>query len=537
MKTVIIGLDGATFDIIEPLASAGRLPVLSRLMREGVSAPLRSTILPNSFPGWASCTTGTSEGMHGVFSPFIKNPSRYTVRTMSGRDIMTRPVWDILTEHGGRSIVLNVPTTYPPEPINGLMVTGMLTPGRGSAFTHPASLKNELLAEFPNYVIEPERIPDKHARANEFRRTIEVRERALKFLMQRGEWDFLMVVFSVLDRAQHDYWADMDPEHPRHDPNTPREFREFIHEIYQRLDSAVGKLIEQVPAETRVLVVSDHGFCSELFEVRVNELLASAGLLQFKSPASRKSIARVRSFKSKVARRFSPVVPNGNVLDRKVEYGSAFLDEIDWSRTRAFFAQDKGVWINLAGREGEGVVRENEFDGVIEDARSALLELVSPQDGEPVFESVMRREEAFNGAWSSNLPDLVMVTRRDEYVYNERPSYGDVIVPADSTTGTHSRDGIFIAWGRDIKTGATLGTQPNLRDVGPTALASLGCPLTTDMDGRALMEVFNDSAEPQRQGSSYKTAAPTSEALVHSVYNASEETELRERLKALGYIE
>ncbi len=479
MKTVIIGLDGATFDIIKPLVSAGRMPVLSRLMREGVSAPLRSTILPNSFPGWASCTTGTSEGMHGVFSPFIKNPSKYTVRPMSGRDIMTRPVWDILTEHGGRSIVLNVPTTYPPEPINGLMVTGMLTPGRGSAFTHPASLKTELLAEFPNYVIEPERIPDKHARAKEFRRAIEVRERALKFLMQRGAWDFLMVVFSVLDRAQHDYWADMDPKHPRHDPR----------------------------------------------------------LLAFKSPASRKSIARVKTFKEKVSRRFSPSVPEGNVLDRKVEYGSAFLDEIDWSRTRSFFAQDKGVWINLAGRESEGVVSEGEFESVIEGARSALLRLTSPEDGEPVFESVMRREEVFNGAWSSNLPDLVMVPRRDEYVYNERPSYGDVIVPADSTTGTHSRDGIFIAWGCDVKIGETLAKQPNLRDVGPTALASLGCPLTKDMDGRGLMEVFSDSAEPQRQGSSYKNEAVTSGASVQSVYNVGEEAEIRERLKALGYIE
>src|SRR5258705_4193189 len=147
MKTLIIGLDGATFDIIKLLASAGSLPVLSRLMGEGVSAPLRSTILPNSFPGWSSCTTGTSEGMHGVFSPFIKNPSKYTVRAMSGRDIMTRPVWDLLTANGGRSIVVNVPTTYPPEPIDGLIVTGMLTPGRDSPFIHPVSLKNELLAE------------------------------------------------------------------------------------------------------------------------------------------------------------------------------------------------------------------------------------------------------------------------------------------------------------------------------------------------------------------------------------------------------
>src|SRR5947207_3122171 len=203
MKTVIIGLDGATFDIIKPLASAGRLPILSRLMKEGSSAPLRSTILPNSFPGWASCTTGTSEGMHGVFSPFIKNQSSYGVRAMSGRDIMTRPVWNILSEHGARSIVVNVPTTYPPEPINGLMVTGMLTPSRDSAFTYPASLKSELLGALPGYLIEPERIPDKRARAKEFRKATDMHERAVRFLMQKGEWDFLMVVFSVLDRDQH----------------------------------------------------------------------------------------------------------------------------------------------------------------------------------------------------------------------------------------------------------------------------------------------------------------------------------------------
>jgi predicted AlkP superfamily phosphohydrolase/phosphomutase len=536
MKTVIIGLDGATFDIIAPLASEGRLPVLSRLMREGSSAPLRSTILPNSFPGWASCTTGTSEGMHGVFSPFIKNPSSYTVRAMSGRDIMTRHVWDFVTAQGGRSVVLNVPTSYPPEAINGLMVTGMLTPGVASDFTHPASLKGRLLGAIPDYVIEPERIPDKRARAREFRRSVEVRERALDFLMGQGEWDFLMVVFSVLDRAQHDYWADMDASHPRHDPNAPPEFRTFIHEIYERLDAAVGRALERLPANSRVFVVSDHGFCAELFEVRVNELLASEGLLAFKSPASRRGRARFKSLREKIGRRVRPARPNGNVLDRKVRYGSAFLDEIDWSRTRAFFAQDKGVWVNLAGREGAGVVRESEFDGVIEEARNALENLVAPEDGGPVFEKVMRREVAFNGRLRDRLPDLVMIPRRDEYVYNERPSYGDIIVAADSTTGTHSRDGIFIAWGGGIRKGARFAAQPNLRDVGPTALASLGCPLTVDMDGRAIAEVFAETIEPARVGSSYRDGAGSAD-LAEPVYKAGEEAELRERLRALGYIE
>jgi len=180
-------------------------------------------------------------------------------------------------------------------------------------------------------------------------------------------------------------------------------------------------------------------------------------------------------------------------------------------------------------------VVESEFDSVVESAREVLLGLTA-DDGKPVFESVMRREEAFQGNFSTRLPDLVMVPRRDEYVYNERPSYGDVVVPADSTTGTHSRDGIFIAWGNGIQSDATFATQPNLRDVGPTALCSLGCPLTTDMDGRVLMEAFTDAEQAQRQGSSYKSDAKAANASAESVYNAIEESELRERLKALGYI-
>jgi predicted AlkP superfamily phosphohydrolase/phosphomutase len=533
MKTVIIGLDGATFDIIEPLSESGRLPVLTRLIREGSAAPLRSTILPNSFPGWSSCTTGTSEGMHGVFSPFIKNPSSYGVRAMSGRDIMTRTVWDILSKQGGRSIVVNVPTTYPPDPLSGLMVTGMLTPGLHSDFTYPASLKSDILSRIPDYIIEPGRDPDKHVRAEGFRRATDTHEQVTRYLMQRGEWDFLMVVFSVLDRAQHDFWADMDPSHPRHDPKTPREFREFIHSTYEQLDRAIGRLIEPLPPDTRVLIVSDHGFCSELYEVRMNEALSVSGLLAFKSNLSRKSAARIKSLKEKVARRIVPDKADGNVLDRKVAYGSAFLDEIDWGRTRAYFAQDKGVWVNLAGRESSGVVPESEYDSVIEEARAHLIELCAPEDGSKVFERVLRREEAFNGLYSTRLPDLVLIPARDEYVYNERPSYGRTIVAADSTTGTHSRDGIFIAWGRGIKRGASLASQPQLRDVGPTALASLGCAITQDMDGRPLVECFEHALDVSRHGSSYRQPESPGE----TVYDSAEEAALRERLRALGYIE
>ncbi|MBI3654387.1 MAG: alkaline phosphatase family protein [Acidobacteria bacterium] len=535
MKTVIIGLDGATFDLLTPLIEAGRLPVLAELMREGSHAPLRSTLLPNSFPGWSSCTTGTSEGMHGIFSPFIKKNHDYAVRAMSGRDIMTRHVWDLLGAQQGRSIVINVPTAYPPEPLNGVMVTGMLTPNMNSEWTYPATLKSEILTALPDYLIEPGRHPDKHRRAAEFRRATVMHEQVTQFLMERESWDFLMVVFSVLDRAQHDFWADMDASHPRHSPYAPSEFRHFIADTYAQLDAAIGRLLEKLPADCRLFIVSDHGFCAELYEVRVNELLASAGLLKFKASAFRRSRAKLKSLQEKITRRLSSTSLQGNSLERKVQAGGAFLDEIDWSRTRAFFAQDKGVWVNRKGREAQGWVAENQCEAVIEEARTCLTNLLSPVDGQRVFAKVLRRDEAFAGLYKDRLPDVVMVPARDEYVYNERPSYGETIVPADSTTGTHAKDGIFIAWGRGIRSGASFRQQPNLRDIGATALASLGCPLTADGDGRVLDEVFTDDIHIVREGSSYRST--DSQTINESVYQADEEAELRERMRALGYIE
>ena len=224
----------------------------------------------------------------------------------------------------------------------------------------------------------------------------------------------------------------------------------------------------------------------------------------------------------------------GNSLEKKVQYGSAFLDEIDFTRTRAYFAQDKGVWINLKGREREGIVRDNEVDKAVEESRQALLNLVSPIDGIRIFESVLRREEAFNGLNVNRLPDLVMIPLRDEYVYNERPGYGETVVTADSTTGTHAKDGIFIAWGKGIENQASFQVQPNLRDIGTTALASLGCQLTTDADGRVIEEVFSESLSIKRHGTSYRSA---DERQVEPIYKADEEAELRERMRALGYIE
>jgi predicted AlkP superfamily phosphohydrolase/phosphomutase len=188
--------------------------------------------------------------------------------------------------------------------------------------------------------------------------------------------------------------------------------------------------------------------------------------------------------------------------------------------------------VNLKGREPQGIVAESENNSVVNEAVQVLLDVAAP-GGRRVFEKVLTRGEAFNGRYSNRLPDVVVIPVDDEYVYNERPGYGELMVPADSTTGTHARDGIFIAWGSGITPGKAPGTVANLRDVGPTALYAMGLPVTEDMDGRPLIELFDTPAPPKRQGTSYRF----SDTAGASVYSESEEAEITERLRALGYIE
>lgn len=532
-RAVIIGLDGADFRVIDPLIAIGRLPNLKRLIDEGVSGPLRSTLHPNSFPGWSSCTTGTSEGMHGVYSPFIKEPGAYAFRAMSALDIQTKTVWEILSERGLRASVINVPTTYPVVPVNGFMVTGMLTPSLTSEFTHPPSLKSDLLAAVPDYIIEPSRNKSKEEKSAEFRLCIDARERAIDFLLDRYDWDFLMIVFSILDRTQHDFWEDMDPEHHRHDPNGAH--KNFIQEMYERCDSAVGKLLQRLPEGTPILICSDHGFCSSRYEIRMNEWLREKGLLTYNDGFSRRAKKKFSEWRSRVENRINVAPPAGwdNALDKKAARSRAVFEEIDWRRTKAFFGQDRGIWINLRGREAEGIVAPEDFNSVRAEMRAELKELRSPLDGEPAFEQILTREEAFNGQYSDSMPDLIVVTRDPRLVPLEGRSQSGVFVKSATTSGAHAPYGIFIASGEGIRCGVKI-ENAHLRDIAPTALYAMDEALTEDMDGRALQEIFTAEANAvrnlRREGTSYRTGVQD------SAFDEEEQDEIKERMRSLGYI-
>jgi len=156
-KTLLIGLDGATFDIIEPLLKEGKLPHIGKLLKNGTSALLRSTIMPNSYPAWTSCLTGVNPGKHGIYWSLIREDKTvYPLRLMTTLDLGAKSLWQLLGEKGVKVGIVNVPIVYPPVEVNGFLVSGALTPNDASEFTHPQNLKTDILKEVPEYRCEIE---------------------------------------------------------------------------------------------------------------------------------------------------------------------------------------------------------------------------------------------------------------------------------------------------------------------------------------------------------------------------------------------
>ncbi|TMA34004.1 MAG: phosphodiesterase, partial [Deltaproteobacteria bacterium] len=261
---LVIGLDGASLDLVRPWAAAGRLPVLARLMRHGAWGRLRSTVPPATFPAWTSMVTGVNPGRHGIFDFSARVPGTYSIRFVNGSHRRAPALWTRLTAAGRRVAIVTVPATYPPEPVAGVMVSGFDSPlatAIDGSFVHPRALYPEIerlvgrlpFADFQEVATGP----GWHATAlARLRDGITRRTMLARMLLGRERWDALMVVFGESDTVAHHFWRFHDARSPRHAPGP---FADAVRRIYEALDTAVGELIAAAPADAVVAVVSDHG--------------------------------------------------------------------------------------------------------------------------------------------------------------------------------------------------------------------------------------------------------------------------------------
>ncbi|HXJ35654.1 MAG TPA: alkaline phosphatase family protein, partial [Candidatus Eisenbacteria bacterium] len=397
---LVVGLDGATLDLVAPWAVAGKLPVLEGLMRRGACGRLRSTTPPATFPAWTSLTTGMNPGRHGVLDFTERVPGTYRVRFVNGSHRQVPALWTRLAARGARTAVVTVPGTYPPEPC-GVMVSGWdspLTTAVDGSFVHPRSFYDEMrrvvgrlpFADFQEVTTGP----GWHERAlASLLDGIDRRTRLVRHLLGRERWDLLMVVFGESDTVAHHFWRFCDPASPRF---VPSPFAGAIERVYRALDAALGEILAAAPEEATVAIVSDHGSGGASDRVvHLNRRLAACGLLGFERAPS-----RLGPWLRRAAVGIVPPSLQGAVLRRlpvaagRVESMARF-GGIAWDRTQAFSDEldyHPSVWLNVRGREPEGTVARGDYERVRDDVLSALTSW-RYDDGRPVVARAWRREE------------------------------------------------------------------------------------------------------------------------------------------------
>jgi predicted AlkP superfamily phosphohydrolase/phosphomutase len=544
-KVAIIGLDGADWHLLSPWIRNGDLPTLAKLVSEGTTGKLRSTIRPESSVAWSSFSTGVNPGQHGVFG-FVEQVAKgYSFKLASGSSVRVRRFWDLLGDQGLKVGILNVPFTYPPSPVNGFMVTGMLTPGTDVAFTYPKELQQRLLNRFENYLLDAgDAAEDKAALVDHVRASTHQQREAALFLLQEQPWDCFAMVFTGPDRLQHFLWADMDSEHPLHDPETAHRFGQTLLEHYQALDTAIAEILEHLPANTLVLFMSDHGFngCARRFYV--NRWLRNHGWLELRETSHwRSGLASLFlrlgavGWLRRLKRTIFPTQWSSTDL-RSAMFSRAF----DWPRTRAYFGLDGGLRINLRGREPEGIVSPAEYNRLRRELCQALLAVTDPETEQPPLSNVFLREELYQGRFADRAPDLILEPRRDD----PTPAYNVVLdgsLRADEATpfgsslpysGNHTLDGIFCAWGKDVVRGGRI-QNAQIVDLAPTVLAALGVAVPDYMDGRVLSEIFLPGRAPTPGRAEGSKPAPPDE--LERTFSREDEMAVENRLRSLGYLD
>ncbi|MFN2227240.1 MAG: alkaline phosphatase family protein [Anaerolineae bacterium] len=548
LRVVVVGLDGGTFDLIEPWVEAGLLPTFQRLMSEGAWGRLRSTMPPITAPAWSSFITGKNPGRHGLIDFVFRRPGSYQVSPVNASLRQGRSLWSLLGQGGKSVTVVNVPMTYPPEPVNGQMITGLLTPSERSEFTYPPELADDLRAR--GYRIHA---PQSYARGNIERfleavyETTDIQLDTLRRLMEQHDPDFAMYVFRGTDRMQHGLWHFMDAGHPLHGAPGTERYRDAIREHYQYIDRQLDELLARLDERTVLVLMSDHGAGPFEKYIYMNNWLMRWGFLRLRrSPAT--WIKRL-SF----ALGLTPITAynlllklglgglKGQVTKGKGERTLArwFLSfgDVDWARTRVYSLGNAGqLWINLQGREPMGSVAPGaEYEAVRQEVIARLQEMVDPETGERLVDEIYTREMLFDGPYLEQMPDIAFVPRGFRYL-----SFGEyefashrLLDVSYGITGWHRLEGMVLLHGAPIQAGRHLAGA-RIEDVAPTVLYLMGQPIPADMDGRVLADALSPAwIDDERLA---PVAAGEGTEREHVDWSAEDEEEVRQRLQGLGYL-
>ncbi|GGM52201.1 nucleotide pyrophosphatase [Micromonospora sonchi] len=538
VQTLLIGLDGATFTVLDPLMRSGVMPALRDLTQRGVRAPLRSVMPPLTPPGWTSLVTGQRPGRHGVFDFFrkVSSDGEY-FRLTTAQDVATPSIWSLASAHGRKVVALNFPVMFPPPAVHGYVVPGGWMPWRQLRLgCHPPELFDQL-RELPSFnprelaldmALEAKTVegcPDEeyadwvdlHVRREQ--RWFEV----ARHLLTREPADLVGIVFDGVDKLQHLCWRFLDPAAlAAPQAGWGADITARCLRYFRELDNHIAALVDLAGPEATVILASDHGFGPTTEMFYLNAWLAQAGYLSW-------------------ADRGGPVdsaAPRVGFHDM-----TRHVQLLDWDRTLAYAATPSSQGIHIVCREPgtdrplPASRRRQIRDDLVADLRAAR----HPVTGDPLVSRIWTAEEAFAGPFEELAPDVSVELYEGAAISILRSD--TVVRPQPQPKGNHRWEGIFLACGPAIRSGVTVPELP-IVDVAPLVLHSLGVPVPDDLDGRVPEAVLVPGAAtkppappttpPPPPPPPPPPAQPTA---TEAVYDSDSELVIVSRLRALGYLD
>jgi predicted AlkP superfamily phosphohydrolase/phosphomutase len=465
-KIAILGLDSVPPDLLfDKLID--RLPNVKRMYSMGMHGALRTCHPPITIPAWMVMMTGKNPGKLGIYGFRHRRGFSYNDGyIVNSTHVKEKTVWEMLAEHGLKSVVLGVPPSYPPKQVDGCnIVSCFITPSLEKEFTYPQSLKQEILnITNGKYMFDVTfRIEDRDNLKKELFEMTEKRFDVAEYLAKNKPWDFFMMHEIGFDRLHHAFWKFFDPNHPKYVKGN--RYEGIDEEYYSMVDERIGRLLSIFGEECTTFILSDHGSKGMHGAFCVNQWLEKEGYLKFRSRPS--SVTE---------------------LDKA---------EIDWSKTKAwgwggYYAR---IFFNVKGREPQGVIKPEK----LEDEKKKLVQKmmgIKDDKGRTMLNQVFEPDKLY-GTAIGDKPDLMVYF--DELNWRSAGTVGhDSIYLSENDTGpddsVHSMDGIFLMFNPQRNMNSSIIEGAKVEDIAPTLLKLFGVDggLRAEydgMDGRVLEKV------------------------------------------------
>jgi predicted AlkP superfamily phosphohydrolase/phosphomutase len=480
-KVILVGIDGASWTVLAPLLSRGELPNLGRLVSKSVVGVLQSTVPALSPPAWTSMFTGVNPGKHGIVDFLLHEGDEFV--TCYSRFRMCDSIWRIVSSLGRKCIVINDPVTYPPEEVNGIMTTGMMTPPESDNWIYPRELRSEIDMVAGGYITDipgdfVSLILNDRSRAAELIEDLTVKVfRVSKYAASKYEWDLLAAFFTASDRLQHYWWNDQSQ----------------LSKYYTMLDLMLAEYVKLADAANAdLIIVSDHGFGPARRLFRLDKWLQESGFALYKKTAFSRTMSAIGLSRTNIIKLWPNwrttfmtwpkfmrealrrVVPEGeNVLDRR--------------RSEAYgMSAGGGVFVN---------------GDKIHDVAMKLREATDTTTGERVFEEVLYRDDVLKGPYSYRAPDILMRPRLGYYSFPWDMTEGMSVEKYQAVfTGVHRPEGIFVHYRPERPQIAGTPIPVSLRpwDVTALALSAMGVRVPEYFDGK-VPSYASEGQEPARR--------------------------------------